>query len=88
MAFPCLVALAVTTLSSLAGHLPPFSHTKKLARLLEPQLLPGSLLPVREKTAGGERMRYHGVDLHKRYATVSVRDESESCAGCSVIINC
>ncbi len=33
MAFPCLVALAVTTLSSLAGHLPPFSHTEKLARL-------------------------------------------------------
>jgi hypothetical protein len=33
MAFPCLVALAVTTLSSLAGHLPSFSHSKKLARL-------------------------------------------------------
>jgi hypothetical protein len=50
MAFPYLVARAVTTLNSLAGHLPPFC-TKNLARRKRCcivgwnyQRLPGSLL--------------------------------------------
>lgn len=44
---------------------------------VEPRAFQGSLLdPSLRKEREVERMRYHGVDLHKKYVTVSVRDEA------------
>ncbi len=44
---------------------------------VEPRAFPGTLLdPLLRAEREVELMRYHGVDLHKKYVTVSVRDES------------